>query len=135
MRNLIIIALAYIIPTFAIAYAWHLNIFKQRYAALEIYRDDVLPALGLSSMAIQAVAFWLIYQALIAPISGGWLAKAAAYAAFGSLLSWSFTTLAVAGKSRMRSVRDYVVIETAFTAIQWIVVSVVTVVALAWLGA
>jgi len=40
------------------------------------------------------------------------------YAAFGAVLSWSFTTL-VAAKNVMASVPDYLVIETAFTVVQW----------------
>jgi hypothetical protein len=126
MNTVIIAALAYLIPTFVIAYTWHLRIFAPRYAALGMYRDDVMPALGLSSMAVQAVIFGLIYQTMIAPLGGSVLLKGAAYAALGFLLSWSFSTLAVAGKSRMTSVQDFVVIETAFTAVQWIVVGFLT---------
>jgi hypothetical protein len=47
-------------------------------------------------------------------------------AAFGAVFSWSFTTLAVAAKSRMTSIRDYMAIETAFTVVQWIVVATIT---------
>jgi hypothetical protein len=35
---------------------------------------------------------------------------------------WSFATLAVAAKNVITSVPDYLVIETAFTAVQWIMV-------------
>jgi hypothetical protein len=59
-------------------------------------------------------------------IGGGWLPKAPAYAALGGFLSWSFTTVAAAAKSPMTSIRDFFAIETAFTAIQWIVVGVIT---------
>ena len=54
-------------------------------------------------------------------------AKMAAYFAFGGLFSWSFTTLATAAKSPMTSIRDFTVIETAFTIIQWFAVSALTV--------
>ena len=76
-------------------------------------------------MVIQGVCFALVYDALFAPMAG-WLAAAAAYAVFGAVFSWSFTTLAVAAKSRMTSIRDYMAIETAFTAIQWVVVAAIT---------
>ncbi|SJM32231.1 hypothetical protein BQ8482_250116 [Mesorhizobium delmotii] len=42
------------------------------------------------------------------------------------ILSWSFTTLAVAAKTLMSSVPDYLMIETAFTAVQWIIVGPLT---------
>ena len=35
------------------------------------------------------------------------------------MLSWSFTTVAVAAKNVMTSVPDHLLIETAFTAVQW----------------
>jgi hypothetical protein len=38
------------------------------------------------------------------------------------LLSWSFTTLAVAAKHPMASITDYVLLETAFTVLQFLIV-------------
>jgi len=45
--------------------------------------------------------------------------RAASFAAFGAVLSWSFTTLSIAAKKFMTSVPDYLLIETAFTLVQW----------------
>jgi hypothetical protein len=39
---------------------------------------------------------------------------------------WSFTTIAVAAKNLMASVPDYLLIERAFTALQWIIVGPLT---------
>jgi hypothetical protein len=50
------------------------------------------------------------------------------YGLVGSLLSWSFTTLAVAAKNVMTSVPEFLLIETAFTIAQWAVVAPLTVV-------
>ncbi len=119
-------SLAYILPTFPIGYIWHLTIFKERYAALNVYRPDMSPPLGLASMIIQGIIFGFVYVGLIAPMDMGWLAKGLTYAALGGLLSWSFTTIAALAKSPMTSRRDFFVVETAFTAIQWIVVGIVT---------
>jgi hypothetical protein len=44
------------------------------------------------------------------------------FAAFGALLSWSFTTIAVAAKNVMTSVPAYLLLESAFTAVQWALV-------------
>jgi hypothetical protein len=33
--------LAYVVPTFALGFVWHLILFKQYYAALAIYRSDI----------------------------------------------------------------------------------------------
>ena len=123
MTTVVIAAAIYIVITFGIAYVWHLRIFAERYRMLQIYRDDPKPVFGLASMVIQGLAFGLVYVALFMPMTGGWLAKAAEYAAFGGIFSWSFTTLATAAKSRMTSIGDYVTIETAFTVVQWIAVA------------
>ena len=40
MIDIVKAALFYIVPTFPLAYVWHLTVFKDRYAALEVYRDD-----------------------------------------------------------------------------------------------
>jgi hypothetical protein len=44
------------------------------------------------------------------------------YCLGAGLLSWSFTTLAVAAKNVMVSVPDYVLLETAFTILQFAIV-------------
>ncbi len=88
--------------------------------------NAIVPLLGLSSMVIQGIAFAVVYGGVIQPMSGGWLIKAATYAALGGFLSWSFTTIAAAAKSPTNSVRDFFTIETAFTAVRWIIVGLVT---------
>jgi len=45
------------------------------------------------------------------------------------VVSWSFTTIAVAAKNVMTSVPDYLLIETAFTVVQWVMVAPLTVLA------
>ncbi|HZR55678.1 MAG TPA: hypothetical protein VFA74_02305 [Terriglobales bacterium] len=122
--------LAYLLPTFALGFVWHLVLFKEYYENLAIYRQDIIVPFGFLSMLIQAFLFAWTYQQLFAPRSGSLLSRGLIYAAFGAVLSWSFTTLAVAAKNKMASVPDYLVIETAFTVVQWIMVGPLT--ALAW---
>jgi hypothetical protein len=54
------------------------------------------------------------------------------YGAVGALLSWSFTTPAVAAKNVMASVPDYLLIETAFTLVEWVIVAPLTALAWSW---
>jgi hypothetical protein len=80
----------------------------------------VIIPLGFLSMLTQGCVFALVYPRLMtAPhqVSSGLM-----FAAGAGPLSWTFTTLAVAAKDPMTSVRRFVVIETAFTAIQSVVV-------------
>jgi len=121
--------LAYVVPTFALGFAWHLILFQQYYAALAIYRSDVIIPFGLLAMLIQACAFAWVYQSTFARENSSVLSRSISYGAVGAVLSWSFTTIAVAAKNVMTSVADYLVIETAFTIVQWIMVAPLTVLA------
>ena len=63
------------------------------------------------------------------------LVLATCIAAVGALLSWSFSTIAVAAKNLMASVPDFLLIETAFTIVQWVIVGPLTALAFSGLGA
>ena len=118
--------LAYLVPTFALGFVWHLVLFEGYYERLAIYRKDIIIPFGFLSMLLQAFIFAWIYQQTFAKRNGGLMAHGLRYATIGTMLSWSFTTLAVAAKNVMTSVPDYLVIETAFTAVQWIMVGPLT---------
>ena len=121
---------AYLIATFPIAFVWHLVLFEQKYRALRIYHDDPIIPLGLASMIVQAVIFSWIFPRLFADRSGSVLRDGLLYGLGAGLLSWSFTTLGVAAKHPMTSISDYLVLETAFTILQFAVVG--PLIALAW---
>jgi hypothetical protein len=118
--------LAYIVPTFALGFIWHLILFKQYYENLAIYRKNIIIPFGFLSMLIQALVFAWIYKQVFASRNGSLLSRGLIYATLGAVLSWSFTTLAVAAKNTMTSVPDYLTIETAFTVVQWIMVGPLT---------
>jgi hypothetical protein len=123
--------LSYLLPTFALGFVWHLILFQRYYEELAIYRKDIIIPFGFLSMLIQAVIFAWIYEKAFARRGDTLLSRSLAYAALGAVLSWSFTTLAVAAKNVMTSVPNYLVIETAFTAVQWVMVGPLTTFALA----
>jgi hypothetical protein len=128
-KRIAIGALCYFIPTFALGFVWHLVAFKGYYDALAIYRQDVIIPFGFLSMSIQAGLFSWIYARVFALWSDiKW--RALGYAVFGAVLSWSFTTIAVAAKNVMSSVPDYLLIESAFTLAQWAMVGPLTVLSL-----
>lgn len=129
MKRYVLGALAYVVPTFALGFVWHLVLFEHIYASLRIYRSDIIIPFGLLSMLIQSVIFAFIYARGFAGRQRGLVAEAVAYGGLGAALSWSFTTLAVAAKNVMTSVPDYLLIETGFTLVQWIVVAPLTVLA------
>lgn len=126
MTRFILGILAYLVPTFALGFVWHLVLFEHDYQALAIYRSDIIVPLGFLSMLIQALFFAWIYAQAFARRHGSFLSRTTAYAALGAILSWSFTTLAMAAKNVMASVPDYLLIETAFTVVQWAMVAPLT---------
>ena len=114
--------LAYVVPTFVLGFVWHLILFADYYDTLAIYRDDLIIPLGLLSMLIQAVFFALLYEkGFAAPTVPA--TRIALYGLVAATLSWSFTTIAVAAKNIMSSVAVYMLIETAFTLVQWAIVA------------
>jgi hypothetical protein len=117
---------AYLIPTFPIAYVWHLVLFEPQYHALHIYRADPIIPFGLASMMIQAVIFSWVFPRVFAGHRDSILKNGLLYGLGTGLLSWSFTTLAVAAKHPMASISDYVSLETAFTILQFLVVGPLT---------
>ena len=126
MKRFTLAILAYLIPTFALGFVWHLVLFEQYYKALAMYRSDVIIPFGFLSMLLQASLFAWIYTKGFAPENRPFWMRALGYGALGAVLSWSFTTLAVAAKNVMTSVPDYLLIETAFTTVQWIMVAPLT---------
>jgi hypothetical protein len=114
-------ALAYIIPTFPLGYFWHLEIFRHTYASLAVYRPDITIPLGIVSMVVQAAIWAYLYWRLFRDESV--IAGALKFAALAMPLAWSFMVVAVAAKHHMTSVSGFLTIETAFIAVQYIVVS------------
>ena len=113
---------AYLIPTFPIAFVWHLVLFEQSYHALGIYRADPIIPLGLASMIIQGATFSWAFPHAFPRGRNSILKDGLLFGLVAGLLSWSFTTLAVAAKQPMASIPDYVVLESAFTFLQFLVV-------------
>jgi hypothetical protein len=112
---------AYIVPTFPLGYFWHLVTFKNYYESLQVYRDDILIPFGLISMLVQSIAWAYIYSRLFAGETV--LRGAVKFAALAAPIAWSFMVVAVAAKHHMASVAGFVAIETAFTAVQYLIVS------------
>jgi hypothetical protein len=113
---------AYLLPTFPIAYAWHLVIFAPTYESLAIYRPEPIIPLGLASMIIQGLIFSWAYPRLFRQRGRAILMPGLTYGLGLALLSWSFTTLAVAAKNIMASVPLYMALETGFTLLQFLIV-------------
>lgn len=129
MARLTLGAVAYIVPTFAIAIVWHLFAFADVYQTLQVYRDDKIVPFGFAAMTIQGFLYALVYAKAFA--DGTVISGALRFGAAAAALAWSYTVAAVAAKHPMTSIADYVAIETAFTAVQFAVASPLMALALA----
>jgi hypothetical protein len=126
VRNFWLGMAAYLVPTFPIAFVWHLVLFDPSYHALGIYRADPIIPFGLASMIIQGAIFSWAFPRLFPGDRNAVLKNGLLFGLGAGLLSWSFTTLAVAAKHPMASIPDFVVLETGFTVLQFLVVGPLT---------
>ena len=131
-RRFVLNLLAYVVPTFVLGFVWHLVLFAQYYRDLGIYRSDVIIPLGLSSMVLQGAVFAFVYPRLVAEPES--MTGALRFGAIAALLSWTFTTLAVAAKHPMTSIGGFVAIETAFTVVQFLLVSPLLAISSRWVA-
>jgi hypothetical protein len=123
---------AYLVPTFILGYVWHLVAFRRQYEGLGLYRAEVIIPFGVASMLVQAAVFAWLYPRVVSTAPDAWLTSAGKFGLIVGLLAWSFTTLPVAAKYRMSSIRSFLLLESAFTAVQFCVVA--PLIALAWRG-
>lgn len=121
MKKRLLAVLAYLLPTFPLGFFWHLTIFADYYKSLHVYRDDVIVPFGVVSMLLQGLIWAIVYERMFA---GETILKGALkFAAVAFPLAWSFAVLAVGAKNVMSSVSGFVLIESAFTLVQYAVVS------------
>ena len=83
---------AYLLPTFPIAFVWHLVLFEQKYHALHIYRDEPVIAFGLASMVIQGAIFSWLFPRVFTQRGGSFLKEGLLYGLGAGLLSWDTPT-------------------------------------------
>ena len=121
---------AYLLPTFPLSYIWHLTAFCEQYERLGLYRAQVIIPFGLSSMLVQAALFAWLHPRAFSTGRDVWMTSGVKFGLVFGLLAWSFTTLPVAAKYKMSSVRSFMMLESAFTAVQFLVVA--PLIALAW---
>ena len=121
MKKHVLAVLAYILPTFPLGFLWHLTIFTEYYKSLQVYREDIIIPFGIISMLIQGIIWSVVYERLFAgePILKG----AMKFAVLACPLAWSFMVLSVGAKHQMSSVSGFLIIETAFILIHYLIIS------------
>jgi len=113
---------AYIIPTFALGFLWHLVVFAPYYDALQIYRADLIFPFGLLAMLIQGSILSWLFPRIMVGAEGSWLWQGLKFGLLAGLFAWGYSTAAVAAKHVMTSVPLFLGLETGFTALHYAIV-------------
>lgn len=111
-------ALCYIIPTMVLGYTWHLIIFAELYDSLGIYNrhEPVIP-LGFTSMIIQGLIIAYLYPFYA---KGNYQFMAAIkFSLIMGLFLFSVSTLANGAKIVVSDMQTWLLIQVAFTIIQF----------------
>jgi hypothetical protein len=111
--------LAYVLPSFPLAYGWHLTVFAQNYATLNLLRTDPILPMGFATMIVQGAIFSWAYPRMFSTARGDWLKNGLCAAAVFGLLAWSYSVLATAAKIHMASVPDFLQLESGWTILQF----------------
>ena len=114
-------AAAYLLATFPLAFVWHLVVFKEIYDELGIFnRGEPIVALGFAVILIQGLLLSYLYPRFY---RGG--RPALEGVRFGLLMGiflWSSQVVAAAAKHEVSSLSTWLVIESAYFAVQFLIV-------------
>ena len=115
MTSFYLLLLAYLVVSFALGAVWHVVLFKEYYKKLAIYSNIENPrfSFGFSAMLLQGIVFAYVYPLVRNP----WLFGLGLF-----MLLTSFMVFAEAGKQNATSLSGFVTIQTAFSAVQTVLV-------------
>lgn len=125
MASFYLLLLAYLIASFALGAVWHMVLFKDYYKKLAIYSNIEKPrfSFGFSAMLLQGIVFAYVYPLIASP----WLFGLGLF-----MILTSFMVFAEAGKQNATSLSGFVTIQTAFSAVQTILVTMAFVLAVSF---
>ena len=111
---------AYVAITFALGFVWHLVVFKDLYHRLAIYTrlDDPIIPLGLLSMLIQGAVLAYLYPHIV-DIQRSVFEGIRLSLLLGLFLA-SSAVIAEAAKQRVTSLRIWLVVESVYYLIQFL---------------
>lgn len=118
LARFILTALAYIIPTMILGYAWHLLIFKDLYDKLGIYnRTEPIIPLGFASMIIQGLIIAYLFPFYAK--NNYTIAGAIKFNLIIGLFLFSVSSLANAAKINVTDMKTWLLIQAAFHLLQF----------------
>ncbi|HEX7028209.1 MAG TPA: DUF1761 domain-containing protein [Gammaproteobacteria bacterium] len=113
--------LAYVALSMVIAVPWHFVLFDELYHRLAIYnREPPIVVLGMLSMLIQGIVLAYLYPGF--PKSGRPVFDGVGFGLVTGAFLFSVSTLANAAKMQVTSMADFILIQAAFHAVQFVIV-------------
>lgn len=110
-------SLAYIIPTFLLAYFWHLKLFKKQYEIWDYAGGNPSPPLGLLSMIVQGLVLSILYA--WAPIAHNSFLTSISFIGILGAFHWSTHVIAAMAKNPKTRNLKYFLVETFFLLLQF----------------
>jgi hypothetical protein len=116
MAGFYLLLLGYLVLSFALGAIWHVVLFKGYYKKLAIYSNIEKPrfSFGFSAMLLQGIVFAYVYPL----VASAWFFGLGLF-----FLLVSFMVFAEAGKQNTTSLSGFVLIQTAFSLVQTIIVT------------
>jgi hypothetical protein len=108
--------LCYIVPTFPLAYFWHLKFFGRQYTKWG-YFGIPSPPLGLLSMVVQGVVLSCIYFSVYPQPGTFW--QAMAFAGVMGLFHWSIHVIAAMAKQAESRNWSFFLLESLYLMLQF----------------
>lgn len=111
---------SFVIPTIILGFGYKYGIFAEEYAELGMYRDNITMELGIGSMLIQG-AFWSYIASKLFLNETFWKKTVKLFIMMFPV-GISFAVFMVGAKHVMTSVWDFILLETGFTLIMYVVI-------------
>ena len=114
---------AYFVIGMIVAVVWHLVLFHEKYQAIGAFtRSEPIMAFGIIAMLLQGAVFGYFYPLFYRHVGGGSpIIRGMQFALFLGVTVWSVMVFATAAKFTIEPVLDFVLLGTAFQAIQYTV--------------
>lgn len=119
----ILTSFSYIIPTMIAGYTWHLIIFRELYDSLGIYnRAEPIIPLGFTSMIIQGLIMAYLFPFYAK--DNYTVGTGVKFSLLMGLFLFSISTLANAAKMQVADMQSWVLIQVAYTIVQFGIVGI-----------
>ena len=117
LLSIILGALAYIVPTFPLAYVWHLKLFKTNYEQWDYAGGNPSIPLGFLSIFLQGIILSFLYA--LAPINHASFFAAIGLVGLFGFFHWTVHVLAAMAKNERMRTWGYFGLETVYLALQF----------------